>query len=81
MSASSSSQPDLRARSDRRRPTTTRRSLRQLRRRAHELARASYADYLATLTEVYDAHGLDAAMGWSPDCPVDGSPSAGLSQA
>lgn len=41
-----------------------RRALRQIRQRANSLACASYANYLATLIEIYEAHGLEAALSW-----------------
>lgn len=46
-------------------PVLSRRSqLREIRKRASALSRASYEAYVATLMEVYEAHGLEAALSW-----------------
>ncbi len=48
-------------------PLTLRRSeLRALRARAWEMARARYEDSLASLTEIAESRGVEAALAWDP---------------
>lgn len=58
--------PEVRGLAARSRRPARRADLRQLRRRAFTLAQSAYAAHFASLLEVYEEHGLEAALCWVP---------------
>jgi len=54
-------------------PALSRRDFGRLRRRAWELAQASYRAHLATLVEIVEARGLDEALEYFPHAGAPGT--------